>query len=93
MVAVMQISYIGLFIVNFSDPLINSLNLLEYTNGVNDLISTTQNKVPNRIYSTGYTSSTISNLNIMMCLLMIPPFLSLVFYLIHKNSVKYRIRM
>lgn len=28
MVAVMQISYIGLFIVNFSDPLINSLNAL-----------------------------------------------------------------
>jgi hypothetical protein len=38
MIAVMQISYLGLFIVNFSDPLIISLNKLSFSHGFNNVI-------------------------------------------------------
>lgn len=93
MIGVMQISYIGLFILNHSDPLIHSLNLLEFTYGMNSIITTTQQNAPNRIYSTGYTSSLISNLNLMMLIVLIPPLVSLIFYIIHLKSTKNRIKM
>lgn len=93
MIGIVQIAYIGLFIVNHSDPLINSLNNLEMANGINNLIDTTQQNTPNRIFSTGYTSSALSNLNIMLFVLILPPIASILFYVIHRKSTKYRFAM
>ena len=52
-----------------------------------------QQNAPNRIYSTGYTSSALSNLNAMLFLLLIPPITSGILYIIHLKSTKYRIKM
>lgn len=93
MIAVIQISYIGLFIINFGDPIVIALNNLSLSNGFNTALNSKQQNLSSRIYITGYTSSTITNLNIMMFLLLIPPILSIIFYTIHKYSTKYRIKM
>ena len=53
MMATMQISYLGLFILNMSDPLVESLYSLKYTNGGNILLNFIQEKTPNRIHVLG----------------------------------------
>lgn len=94
MIAVMQISYLGLFIINHGDPYFYSLNSLQYSNGINNLFTdTAQQNSPSRIYYSGITSSVISNLNIMLSILLIPPIVSFIFYQLHKRSTKWRIRM
>ena len=93
MIAVIQIAYIGLFIISYTDPIIFSLNKLSFSHGFNNVVSTTQQKLSSQIFITGYTSSTISNLNLMMLLFLISPIFSLTFFVIHRKSTKYRIKM
>ena len=96
MVAVMQISYLGLFIINHGDPLFYSLNNLQYTNGINTIVNPNpplQQKSPSRVYYSGHTPSAITNLNLMLLLLLIPPLLSFILYQLHLKSTKYRITM
>lgn len=91
MLSSVQISYLGLFIVNNHDPLIEPLRNLKYTHGFNTLFDTIQHSEPNRIYSAGYTASIVANLNLMLLLMLIPLTLALIFFIIHKKSTKWRI--
>ena len=91
MLSTVQVSYLGLFIVNNHDPLIEPLKNLKYTSGLNSLFTGEQYFVPNRIYSAGYTSEILVNLNLMLLLMLIPLTISLIFFVIHKKSTKWRI--
>lgn len=93
MLGPLQISYFGLFIVNNSDPLIEPLNNLIFSNGYNIRLPTPQSTLPNRIFSTGFTSSVITNLNIMLSLQILAPLLACLCYYIHKKSTSMRIKM
>ena len=93
MMAVNQLSYFGLFIVNHSDPLVEPLSLFRYTNGINSMLNSAQGKTPNRVYALDFAPSVSSNLNYMLLLIVVPPIASLIFHIIHKRSIKWRIRM
>ena len=90
MLSTVQISYLGLFIVNNHDPLIEPLKNLKYTSGLNNLFDTSQNLAPNRVYWAGYTSEVLANFNLMLLLMLIPLSLSLFFYILFRKSTKWR---
>ena len=92
MIAVNQIAYLGIFIINRGDPLMSSLNNLVYANGINNLLgNSSQQGSPSRIYFSGSFSSFSSNLNLMLLLVILPPVAGLIFYIIHQKSTTLRI--
>ena len=93
MMATMQVAYLGLFILNNSDPLMDSLYTLKYMNGFNIVLNKLQQKEPNRIFAVGSAGTVFNNLNVMLLVILIPCILSLVFYIIHLKSTKWRIKM
>ena len=50
MMGVLQLSYLGLFILNYSDPLVSPLYFFKYTNGYNYIFGREQGNVPYRVY-------------------------------------------
>ena len=93
MIGPVQMCYYGLFIVNNSDPLIESLSIFKYASGYNIYFDSHQGRLPNRLFAINYTSSVIINLNLMIIVFVIPPILAFIFYRIHLASTKWRIRM
>jgi hypothetical protein len=47
---VLQLSYLGLYVLSYSDPLIAPLYLLKYSNGYNKIFNSEQGITPNSIY-------------------------------------------
>ena len=88
-----QIAFFGLFILNYSDPLVDSLTYFGMFNGIFKIVPARQQKAPDRVYAIGFTSSIASNLNVMLAFIIIPLIVCLIFYIIHSFSTKYRIRM
>lgn len=81
MIGMIQVTYLGLFIISFNDPLMRSLNFLRFSHGFSDLIPKTQGNVPGRIYYTGTAESVFHNLNIVILISIIPLIISFVFYM------------
>ena len=93
MMGVNQLAFFGLFILNYSDPLVSSLTYFGLFNGLIDIVPTTQQNTPNRIYAVGFTQLIIANINVSLFLVILPLIVCLIFYIIHSQSTKYRIRM
>ena len=93
MLATIQIAYFGLFIVNQSDPLIEPLRILVYSNGYNRVLSVSQQHSPDRVYAAGFMPVILGNLNLMLLILVLPPLAAFIFYRIHLRNTRWRIRM
>jgi hypothetical protein len=66
MIWVIQLAFIGLIILDFTDPLYMPMRKLAFSNGYSLKFSDTQTLIPNRVKSLGYYNSLINNFNIMI---------------------------
>jgi hypothetical protein len=82
MINIMQITYFGLFLINFKDPAMAPLSLLRYTNGFSDILPKNQGNLPNRIYSLGFDRLVFNNLNIVFLVTIIPIIVSVMLLMV-----------
>ena len=81
MMGIVQVSFLGLMMLNYHDPIVSSLSFLKYSNGFNDILPL-ENILPNRIYLLGYSYFVIDNLNIPALIMIIPFFVGLIILII-----------
>lgn len=90
MMGVIQVSYIGLMIVNYLNPVLAPFSKISFVNGFNDMFSTgsASGAMPNRITALNYYGELARNLNYTTFLLVLPLLVSLVLYLVSRFSKK-----
>lgn len=86
MIWIVQLSFIGLIILDYTDPLYNPMRKLIFSNGYNMKFTHIQTNIPNRIQSLGYYNSLINNFNLMIGLEVIIMIASLIFFVLSKFS-------
>lgn len=88
MMGIVQAAFLGLFMLNYNDPMIESLEFLKYSNGFNDLISNPSSNIPSRISLLGYSELVTNNLNVAALVILLPLLSGLIFLII--SQVKRR---
>lgn len=87
MMGVLQLSYLGLLVLNYSDPLIQPLYLFKYFNGYNFYVPKSQTIIPTNVYESGLNTSIIGNFNFMFGIALLPLFVSLILLIVAKRFV------
>lgn len=66
MIWVVQLAFMGMLILDFSDPLYEPMRNLMFSNGFSIQLTNVQTNMPKRISSLGYFNSLINNFNLMI---------------------------
>lgn len=88
MMGVIQVSYIGLMIINYVNPILAPLTKIVFVNGFNSMFSSPSvgSSIPNRITSLSYQGELAYNLNYTTALLLLPFIVSLILFIASKIS-------
>ena len=86
MIGIVQISYLGLFLLDVTDPLVTPLDFLKYSNGFNNILPNPAADTPKRIQNTGYYVFVLDNINIMLVFVLIPMILGTWFLIMSRMS-------
>lgn len=91
MMGVVQISYIGLMIINYLHPVLAPFSKISFVNGFNNLFtSSSTNSIPNRITALNYQGELAYNLNCTTALLLLPPIIALILFITSKIYKKHQ---
>ena len=93
MMGIIQVSFLGLMMFDYHDPIIGALSFLKYSNGFNDLYPNPKDVLPNKIYLLGCSYLVIDNLNIVALTIFLPFVVGMIFFIISKIKRRGKLAM